>query len=1460
MGTLIRERNIIGVTLASLMVLSAFAGMILIVPEYAEGAFRFVGPNSTYGTIQDALDDATTGDIIVLDQGTFNGSFRSDLGSIIIRGNSSTGSILVLNGTEPSHLGGNGTFLSDLTITNGTLWMTGNNQNITNVIIDAGDATVELRNNTGTMMTNITFTNPLSTGLYMSNCTSIKTDLILSNGVEGELIIVENSINIRMEKVYLGLNSTAKGIWVDSTFGLILDDVHISSTNGTNIGVLIGNSSQISMIDSTFQVEGYGAYIETSDGVYISENRFFPQDNGSVGLVAELVTNMTIDAITGNSEFNSDILNIRMSMNIEFKNSSLIMDGGSSGVLLNGCTNFLTYNVDITGNGEGSIGYRILNSNSIEITGIVWVGDGKGSIFTSISDVTEMILNNSDIGVDGMDSFGISQENSVSGLLIHDLVLDVTGQGAKGIFVDGAIDSRFHSNYITASGEGSSGLFANGNNLTLTGNLFTISGDDANGATLTGADIFTSSERWFAIGDRSVALLVENLMSLTINECRADSSGIESSSLILNGMGGTYHFKNSNIVGNKDISDLAMIDDAASLLFVDNTTFHSASHATALTITALTASIEDSSISSTGTACFLKNGPSVRFISNDIVGTIPVRSSGSIMDIVDCDLGISSESLEAISGSIIHVIDTPLNGVLVDPSSIVLVSNSMSIETIDRFDEPLSGVDIRILTEGHPIYQTSFFNDTDPDPVTDPNGMVGPMIIDHRIFDGMPMPYILNNTITVHLSGTSPQNWDMEYPINASAPGIITVRSPDIDLPNVPKGLKATALDTREDIRLSWTPNEDDTIEYRIFELDMEDMSTWSMIGTVVHPLATWTSQDLGPSVRRIYRITAWDGEWESSTSTIASTETKDLTAPPSPTELTFGIVTQTSITLQWEHSGSSDLQGFSLFMNGSLPAEMIKIADIDPSSREYTVDDLDWGTSYKFRLRAYDASGNPSSFTSDLEVITAMIQLSVFVKVNYSGEGPLAGMPVFNGTVSLISFNGTVVSFGQLDANGEISFTGLVLDEIYRLHVLPHAEYIGQENETDGYIPVLGDNFQLTEDNTDMTIRMTLPYYFLPSIGNIEVNVLYGEGPRTGAIYQAYVQLVDDEGTPIGEGLTDPSGKMAFTIPDLPFRGRFNVEAPLGIGGDISEDISGYLSQTTNFFTLDHAHPDHGTFTVELVYFEYIAPPDPLMIDRHYPMGTSVSLDSDIRIDFNQPMDKGSVMAHVKVIPALAGISYSWDEFGRNLTISHDGFLPLKEYTVIVEFGATSLEGTSFPSDYSSNQWTFTTVAEEKDDGNDEKSISDEVLWAILIGLVVVIIIVGSYIYSSRRKEEEIDDDDVYALADEEYYDEEDYPEDDELMGDDMSDYPEDDEYYDEEEYLEDEEYPEEELAEDLEEDVPVVEEDLEEEMMEEEMDEEEMPPEEVQAEEEVPPEEVIVKEKEPKQKKQKKKKGKKK
>ncbi len=1388
------DRRTSSLILVWIMLVPMLLGLFMIAVENVSGSIRYVGPDSTYGTLQEALDDANSGDIIVIAEGNFNGSFTSDRRDLLIRGNSTTNTTLLLSNSVPSILDGNGIRINRLTITNGSLILRGNNVRITDMRVNSANGSLVLENSTGSRLENVEIGNQVELGIHLKNCSTTFMENIEGRGIDGIGVFLDRSTVVDIKWFNLTISSSGTGLFSETSTGIILDKFDITSSGSSVVGAGFSNSSSLQLRNGTLEINGMGFNIYSSSKIEINNVSFTTKANGSVGTRADLTTNLRFflnDIYVMKSSLG---INLSNSGNITFENSSIFIKDNGCGLRGIFTTPVEIRNGTVTADGDGSCGIQLNNTDDLKMNNMKLNSDGEGAISLLIDSCLSVDLQECVFNSKGVGSYGLIQKGDTNDLFAYDLRFNTMGHDSLGASLDHVTDSMMLGNQFKVDGVRSIGLMAFGSNLTLAGNYYTTLDSDSTGAILSGDDITVSNDSAYVMGRSSTGIRIKDLTKLFITLTDIDCSGADSAGLMITGTAGTYDIADCKLKGDEDTGTLLDVDDTASILKVSNTTFTSFSPRTVFRARTLRTMMGSSSITGSGESLVLIDTPSSEISHCSIISSLPVRVFKGNSTIWESQLGSSSQSLEAFDGTFIHAIDTNLNGVLVDPTSLVKVSNTLFVKTIDRFDDPLEGVDLDFQSDGITLYGTTHFNSTDPR--TNSDGMAGPILADNRIYSGSPIPVYLSNILMIYKQGTSPIDWEDQFMVNTSIPGTVTFTSPDIDLPSVVTGIQVTPLDTREDLRLSWIPNEDDTLTYRVFKLDMEDLSTWKQVGEVDHPMATWTSNGMGPRERGIFRVSSWDGTWESKPSNIATAETKDFTPPDAPSGLNVVSVDQTSITISWDHPGSDDLSRFDIFLNKTGSTDMIIAGSAGKDNRTYSLTELKWGTTYRIQVQAVDSYGNPSPRSPVFEVTTALVQVSISVEAIYSDGGPLADLPVFNGSVSLVSFNGTVVATGVTDSMGTITFTGLTLDEFYTVHISPPLDRMGELNEKSGYLPFKSETFQLTEDTPDRTVNITLQYHLLPQTGSVQIYVIYGEGPRDGPAYEAYVVLLKESGEVVTAGQTDADGEMTFSIPRLPFRGRFEVTPAQGIAGDIETNRSGYLSQVSNFFEVTPGNPDFGQFVVALLYFDYTPPPQELMIALHLPKGDNVALDDDIRIRFSMPVNTTSVEANVKVVPALSGLEYIWDTSKRNLTIKHDSFLPEKNYTVTVQFGAMSLEGTTFPEDYTANTWSFRT--EKEDTGGGGNEISEQVLIIIIIGVIVIIAIIGFYLWSTRRRnDDEMDEEDVYALSDEEYYDDEEdefYDEDEEFLDEEFEDLPEDPdavEYDEDEEFMEGEEMP---------------------------------------------------------------------
>ena len=1367
-------------------------GLMVLTSEEVSGSIRYVGPDSTYNNLQDALDDANSGDIIVISEGNFNGSFSSTRSNLYIRGNSSQNSTLILNGSLPSNLGGNGLTLARLTLANGTLVLEGDNLDLSELRILSDNGSLHLKNSSGSSLEDIELGRQVDPGIHIYNCSGMMLDGIEGRGIDNSGVIIEESDDIEIEWFNLTLRDMGTGLYLKNSSNVLIHAFDISSVGGDITGIKASSVTSIMIRNGSLDADGTGFSMDSCSGSEMMNISLTTKGNGSIGLLADDTSDLKFRMNNLLSLNDSTGIRIRDCEEVFIENSSLLVSGPGKGMHGLLSDTVVIRNGSLTMDGDDSTGINLDTCTDVELANLDLQAKGADSVSLMIKDGSTFEFFDSTVLARGARSSGMLQTGTSTDVEIKEIRFNLRGTESRGMDLEGINDSIFTGNQFRIEGTSSLGMRVSGSNLMLTGNSYTALMAGCTGAVLSGVYVMMQNDSAYAMEKDSIGIIVHDLTRLVMNETGIDCIGRDSMGMEVTGDMGTYEITNSSFSGDDDSGTLLNVDDFLSAVRMENSTLESMSARTVFRARTYNLILDEVSVSGNGVGLHTIDTASSGISYCELNSSLPMRFFNSSSTITGSDLGPSTQSLEAQDGSNVHLIDTSVNGVTVDPESVVRISNNIMIRTEDRFGEPLEGVDLRFTSDGSAIYETDHFNSSDPD--TGPEGMVSTLLVDHAIYQGIPEPRFVNNTLAVYRKGTSPVDWAESFIVNTSSPGIRTFTSPDIDLPSIVGEVEATPLDTREDLRISWKPNDDDTLIYNIYRLDMEDLSTWNIVGTVDHPMAQWTTEGMGPGERGIFRVTAWDGTWESNPSSIVTAETKDLTPPEIPIGLNLVSVNQTSAEVSWEHPGSDDLDGFDIYLNKSDSSEMEFFASVEGDLRSHLITGLAWGTTYRVQVRAVDEFGNPSNRSTVFEFTTASLLISLTVSAVYSEEGPNAGEPVVNGTASLVSFNGTVIASGKTDDLGMITFNGLTVEEFYTVHLSPPEELMGELNEESGYIPSISDTIQMTEDLPDRTLEISLAYYDLPRNGSVTISVFYGEGPREGPAYQAYVVLLKDNDEVVEAGQTDADGERMFTIPKLPFRGRFEVTPAQGIAGDIDSNKSGYLPQITNFFEVTPEDPDNGIFEVELVYFDYTPPPENLLIASFMPKGGEVDLDADIVIKFSMPVNISSVEANVKVVPALPGLQYIWDASHRNMTIKHGKFLPEKEYTVTVEFGAMSKEKTTFPEDYTANTWTFTT--REEDTGGGGGGISEEAMWIIIIGVLVVVVIIGFYLWSSgRRRDDELDEDDVYALSDEEYYDEEEeyYDEDEEFLDEEFGEFPEDEEGFEEFE----EEFEEEDLEE---------------------------------------------------------------
>ncbi len=189
----------------------------------------------------------------------------------------------------------------------------------------------------------------------------------------------------------------------------------------------------------------------------------------------------------------------------------------------------------------------------------------------------------------------------------------------------------------------------------------------------------------------------------------------------------------------------------------------------------------------------------------------------------------------------------------------------------------------------------------------------------------------------------------------------------DAQAPTTPTGVSATAASSTQ-VNLSWTASTDNVAVagYAIERCTGSSCTTFAQIGTGTTTSYSDTGRTAATTYR--YRIRAYDAVPNySAYSSIVSATTPaagDTQAPSTPTGLT-ATVNATQISLAWNASTDNvAVVGYTVERcSGASCSNFASINSV--STNSYVDSNLTAGTSYSYRVRAYDAVPNYSGYSN---------------------------------------------------------------------------------------------------------------------------------------------------------------------------------------------------------------------------------------------------------------------------------------------------------------------------------------------------------------------------------------------------------------------------------------------------------------------------------------------------------------
>jgi parallel beta-helix repeat protein len=252
-------------------------------------------------------------------------------------------------------------------------------------------------------------------------------------------------------------------------------------------------------------------------------------------------------------------------------------------------------------------------------------------------------------------------------------------------------------------------------------------------------------------------------------------------------------------------------------------------------------------------------------------------------------------------------------------------------------------------------------------------------------------------------------------PSNSSYSNIVPVTTLDRTAPARPTGLTAEALNNHE-IFLEWNANtEPDLAGYHIFINDTNNGPTGSFhhIHTIRGFETSYKVTGLVEQVTYIFRIKAFDEvPNNSSFSHFATATTPDKIKPAAPTGLKIIAATHNSITLTWDPNPDHDLVGYIVFRSLQENKNYISAHPDLIDKTQYIDSGLAENTTYYYKLRAIDDVNLESDFSEIVSGVTTILERS-----------PEIDIPVNDFSMTEDSYDDTTINLHEWfkDGNNDV-------------------------------------------------------------------------------------------------------------------------------------------------------------------------------------------------------------------------------------------------------------------------------------------------------------------------------------------------------------------------------------------------------------------------------------------------------
>jgi subtilisin family serine protease len=176
--------------------------------------------------------------------------------------------------------------------------------------------------------------------------------------------------------------------------------------------------------------------------------------------------------------------------------------------------------------------------------------------------------------------------------------------------------------------------------------------------------------------------------------------------------------------------------------------------------------------------------------------------------------------------------------------------------------------------------------------------------------------------------------------------------------PAAPANLIATSVSSSQ-INLTWTDSDNTETGFKVERCTGVGCSDFAQIATVAANAIIYSDTGLTASTSYTYRVSAYNTAGDSDYSNTASAVTQAAAVvPAAPTNLVATAVSKSQINLTWtDNAGNED--GFRIERcKGATCTNFSQIATVGPDVTAFANTGLAANTSYRYRVRAYNASG----------------------------------------------------------------------------------------------------------------------------------------------------------------------------------------------------------------------------------------------------------------------------------------------------------------------------------------------------------------------------------------------------------------------------------------------------------------------------------------------------------------------